>query len=106
MTAMTYREVALGLHYDTHLYMHSLPVDDSYCYANPPIIVLAPTMNDLNYFPHHVLVLGQECTSCLYQRMAPVTPRSRDRLHLMARLSVQCANTYPRSKPPIRMPVV
>ncbi|KAG8780471.1 hypothetical protein FRC12_022994 [Ceratobasidium sp. 428] len=73
---MTYREIALGLHHENNtLDLHRISLDsttDTYCYDfNSPITIPAPSMRDLDYFPHHILVLGSKCIGCLRSRTDP-----------------------------------
>jgi hypothetical protein len=106
ITAMTYGEIARGLHYENDtLDMRSLSIDDLYCYPiDSLIIVPAPAMHDLDYFPHRVLVLGQKCTGCLhvcdYGGCTGHAPISRSSTPRGSTVSVRHANTHPRSKPP------
>ncbi|KAG9122872.1 hypothetical protein FRC07_000566 [Ceratobasidium sp. 392] len=76
---MTYGELSRGLHHDPMLDLHRLSIDSStetYCYYfDSPIIVPTPSMNDLDYFPHRVLVLRTKRISCLRSRTDPTCGR-------------------------------
>ncbi|KAG9103541.1 hypothetical protein FRC07_009970, partial [Ceratobasidium sp. 392] len=118
---MTYGEITRGLHDEnTMLDLHCMSLDlttKTYCYYfDSPIIVPAPTMHDMDYFPHRVLVLGTKCIGCLRSRTdptcgcgpgydcthpsctAPVSRSSTPRGPTSA--SIRRSNTYPRSKHP------
>ncbi|KAG8706129.1 hypothetical protein FRC08_001264 [Ceratobasidium sp. 394] len=101
LAAISYGEIACGLH--EHDIDHlSINPDRTYSYYfDSPIIVPAPQIHNLNYFPHRVLVLGTKCASCLRSRTdcpgsltRSSTPRG------VASAPIRRSNTHPRSKPP------
>ncbi|KAG8696908.1 hypothetical protein FRC08_006850 [Ceratobasidium sp. 394] len=100
LAAISYGEIARGLH-EHDLHRLSLDSTDNCSYFDSPIIVPAPEMHDLDYFPHCVLVLGVKRTGCLRSRTncpGPITRPSTP--HAVASASVRRSNTHPRSKHP------
>ncbi|QRW11298.1 hypothetical protein RhiLY_10297 [Ceratobasidium sp. AG-Ba] len=110
LTAMTYGELTRGLHSsDLDLHRLSLDSNDSYCYlTESPIIIPAPVMHDLDFFPHRVLVLGGKCTGCLRSRTMPACGCTwgSDCTHASCAsrgsggAAIRRSNTHPRSKNP------
>jgi hypothetical protein len=129
---MTYGKLICGLHLNNpvpnigllNIGSGTTDSDSAYHYClDSPTLVPSPTMHDLNYFPHQVLLLAGKCSGCLRMptirwdvtdahygcRYAPgrcpgtggcafpqsLTPHSSSSVSV----SVCHANTHPCSKP-------
>ncbi|KAF8593928.1 hypothetical protein BDV93DRAFT_581642, partial [Ceratobasidium sp. AG-I] len=96
ITAMTYGELTCGLHLDTSLPNLGLlnissgtndtSIPYPYCLESPTIIP-APSMHNLDYFPHRALLLGRKCSGCLRAPIDCARSRSLNDIHSSGALS-------------------
>ncbi|KAG8789156.1 hypothetical protein FRC12_013821 [Ceratobasidium sp. 428] len=80
LTAMTYGKLTRDLHHENDMLdLHRLSIDSStetyYYYFDSLIIVPAPSMHNLDYFPHQVLVLGTKSVDPAMTVHIPRAPR-------------------------------